>query len=173
VEPSRETLEHLLACVDAVYRGLGETAPRLTNDTYVVRVHEMGRSFGEVALALRTHLGDVDAAPLAVIAAVLERAARGDETGAMTLYTMAHVVGPRLLVSLRDAREAPGDAAADPAVTQLLGFAAQVTLAQVLSIVDVTADQPHIDDPLWQEQARALVAMVEKAGNAESFGVSR
>jgi hypothetical protein len=169
---SRETLEHLLSCFDAVYRGLGECAPRLSNDTYVVRVHEMGRCFGEVALSLRTELGDVDVVPLALILEVLERSARSDETGAMTLYAMAHVIGPRLLVSLRDARDALGDGSQDPDVTQLLERAAQVSLAQVLSIAEVTRDQAPIDDPHWQKEARALVAMVEKAGNAESFGIS-
>lgn len=173
---SRKTLEHLLACCDAVYRGLGECAPRLTNDAYVVRVHEMGRSFGEVALALRTYLGDADVTPLAVILEVLERAAKSDETGAMTLYAMAHVVGPRLLVSLRDARElgegSVGDPAWDPAVTQLLERAAQVSLAQVLSIVEVTENEPPREDPHWQEGARSLVAEAEKAGNAESWGIS-
>jgi hypothetical protein len=170
VATSRETLTHLLACFDAVYRGLGESAPHLTNDADVVAVYEMGRSFGEVALALRRHLDGVDVAPLAVIVEVLERAARSDDTGAMTLYAMAHVVGPRLLVSLRDAREVKLE---DPAVAPLLERAAQVCVAQLLVIADVTQTREAIDEPGWQEAARELRELVETAGNAESFGVSR
>ncbi len=170
MEQSRGTLEHLLSCCDAVYLTLGQSAPQLSNDAYVVRVHEMSRSFGAVALAMRTNLGESDVVPLAVITEVLERAVANDQTGAMTLFAMALVVGPRLLVSLRDAREA---LSADNEVTTLLEHAAQVTVAQLLSIAGVTQNQQNIDDPLWQAEARRLMTTVENSGNAESFGLSR
>jgi hypothetical protein len=83
---------------------------------------------------------------------------------------MALVVGPRLLVSLRDARES---LTGDQEVTTLLENAAQVTVAQLLLIATVTHNQENIDDPAWQAAARALTTTVEKAGNAESFGLSR
>ena len=162
----RETIEHLLACCDALYRGLGECAPRLSTDAYVVAVHEMGRSFGSVALAMREHLDGPDPAPREVILEVLERAWRSDDSGAMTLYCVAHVVGPRLLVSLRDAGESVAD---DPAAAALVRRAAAVCLEQVLKVAAVATDRPEIDDPAWQHEARALVATVERAGNAESF----
>ena len=170
MEESRGTAEHLLSCCDAVYLALGESAPLLGNDAYVVRVHEMSRSFGAVALALRTYVGESAVAPLAVIKEVLEQAVTSDPSGAMTLFAMALVVGPRLLVSLRDAREA---LSADSEVTALLEQAAQVTVAQLLSIAGVTQSQLNIDDPLWQAEARSLMTMVETSGNAESFGLSR
>jgi len=170
MEQSRGTLEHLLSCCDAVYLTLGQSAPQLSNDAYVVRVHEMSRSFGAVALAMRTNLGESDVVPLAVITEVLERAVANDQTGAMTLFAMALVVGPRLLVSLRDAREA---LSADSEVATLLEHAAQVTVAQLLSIAGVTQNQQNIDDPLWQAEARRLMTTVENSGNAESFGLSR
>jgi hypothetical protein len=168
VAPKR-TLTHLLSCFDAVYRGLGESAPLLSGDANVVRVHEMSRSFGDVALEIREHLGDSTVEPLAVITHVLRQALVDDESGALTLYVMALVVGPRLLVSLRDAREALGEGE----TRTLMEHAAQVVVREVLSISDVAQNQQIIEDPLWQERARGLLTTVESAGNAESFGISR
>jgi hypothetical protein len=165
----KSTLTHLLSCFDAVYRGLGESAPRLTSDINVVRVHEMSRSFGEVALRLREHLDGETVDPLAIIVQVLGQASAEDESGALTLYAMALVIGPRLLVSLRDARGLPG---ADD-VGALLDHASKVTVSQVLSISAVALDERIIEDPRWQVKARGLMTEVERAGNAESFGISR
>jgi Arc/MetJ family transcription regulator len=130
----------------------------------------MSRSFGTVALAMRQYVGASDVEPMAVILEVLDRACTSDPTGAMTLFAMALVVGPRLLVSLRDARES---LTGDQEVTTLLENAAQVTVAQLLLIASVTRNQGNIDDPAWQATARGLTTTVEKAGNAESFGLSR
>ena len=165
----KSTLTHLLSCFDAVYQGLGESAPLFTNDANVVRVHEMSRTFGEVALQMREHLDDPAVEPLAIITHVLCEALADDQSGALTLYVMALVVGPRLLVSLRDATEAPG---VDD-VKGLLDHASQVTVREVLSISEVAQDERIIEDPRWQARARALMTEVEKAGNAESFGISR
>jgi hypothetical protein len=167
---SQETVTHLLSCFDAVYLALGENAPKMTNDSNVVRMHEMSRSFGGVALEMRAHLGPREVAPLAIIGEVVDRAMASDDTGAMTLYAMALVVGPRLLVSLRDAREA---LQGDGEVRRLLEDAAQVTVAGIRSLADSAPDQRVIDDPQWEEAARRLKIMVETAGNAESFGPSR
>jgi len=167
---SRASVEHLLSCVDAVYRALGESAPRMSEDAYAVAVHEMSRSFGAVALAMRQYVGASDVEPMPVILEVLDRALDADPTGAMTLFAIALVVGPRLLVSLRDAR---ASLTGDEAATALLEHAAQVTVAQLLLIARVTQHQENIDDPAWQAAARGLTTTVEKAGNAESFGFSR
>jgi len=59
----QEVGEHLLSCFDAVYLGLGENAPKLSTDAYVVRVHEMSRSFGEIALDLRVYVGPGEVSP--------------------------------------------------------------------------------------------------------------
>jgi hypothetical protein len=167
---SRGVGEHLLSCLDAVYLGLGECAPRLSTDAYVVRVHEMSRSFGEIALELREYVGRGEVAPLAVIGEVLDQALQNDPSGAMTLFAMALVVGPRLLVSLRDAREELGP---DAELTTICERAAQVTVQQLLQIANATRHQEDIDDPQWQREARNLTNLVENAGNAESFGISR
>jgi hypothetical protein len=161
--------EHLLSCFDAVYVGLGENAPKLTTDAYVVRVYEMSRSFGEIALGLREYVGRGDVTALPVIRTVLDQALLKDPSGAMTLFAMALVVGPRLLVSLRDAREALGP---DDELTTKCEHAAQVTVQQLLQIASATQHQDDIDDPGWQEGARSLTQLVESAGNAESFGIS-
>lgn len=169
VEP-RDVGEHLLSCFNAVYVHLGECAPTLRTDAYVVRVHEMSRSFGEIALLLREYVGRGAITPLAVIGQVLDQAVANDPSGAMTLFAMALVVGPRLLVSLRDAREELGP---DTELTAICERAAQVTVQQLLQIANATQHQEDIDDFQWQEGARSLTTMVEKAGNAESFGISR
>jgi hypothetical protein len=54
-----------------------------------------------------------------------------------------------------------------------LDHASQVTVREVLSISEVAQDERIIEDPRWQGRARALMTEVEKAGNAESFGISR
>jgi hypothetical protein len=166
----REVLEHLFSCCDAIYLVLGEGAPLLSNDTYVVRVHEMSRSFGAVALAMRAQLGETEVAPLPVIEGVLSHALASDETGTMVLYAVAMVVGPRLLVSLRDAREILVD---EPQITGLLERAAQVVVAEVRACADVLQSQTANDDPLWQSAARELTTTLESSGNVESFGLSR
>jgi hypothetical protein len=166
---SRDTLEHLLSCCDAVYLVLGESAPLLSNDAYVVRVHEMSRSFGELTLAMRSQLGGSDVAPLPLIVTVLRSALETDDTGALALYVMAMLVGPRLLVSLRDARDALGD---DREVTALLEQAARVGVAQILAVGEVAKALPPIEDPAWQVAARELAEMLENSGNADSFGLS-
>ena len=165
----REVLEHLFSCCDAIYLVLGEGAPLLSNETYVVRVHEMSRSFGAVALAMRAQLGETEVAPLPVIEGVLSHALASDETGAMVLYAMAMVVGPRLLVSLRDAREA---FAGEGDVTALLEDAARVSVGEILAIGELVKGQSAIEDPAWQAAARTLIDIAESSGNADSFGLS-
>jgi hypothetical protein len=163
-----EIVDHLAACFDAVYRALGETAPFMTNDTYVVRTYEMGRAFGEMALAFRSSLVQKQARPLSIIQAVLRHALVNDETGAMTLYAVAMVVGPRLLVSIRDAHELIDD----PALGGLLDYAADVVVREILAVGEVARNQAPIEDSSWQDAARDLSDTLDSAGNAESFGVS-
>jgi hypothetical protein len=61
---SREALAHLAACFDTMYVVMGEAAPTLTNDAYVVRTFESARAMGEVALALREYLDAMEPEPL-------------------------------------------------------------------------------------------------------------
>ena len=167
---NHEMAEHLRACFDALYRVYGEGAPTLTNDGYVVRAHEASRAFGTLALELRHHLDGAGEERLAVLEEVLRSAFDHDETGAMAMFTLAMVVGPRLLVSLLDARDAMTE---DAALRLLWDRASDVTVTQIRAVGEATKDQSLIEDPSWQLVARDLVTTLEAVGNAESLGISR
>ena len=164
------TVEHLFSCWDAVYRTLGEAAPHFTDDAYVVALHEGSRVFGSVALRLREFLAPPVPAPLPVIERVLRDAVAGDATGALVLYAMTMVVGPRLLVTLLDARAELGEG---DELRHLIDGAAQATVAELRALASVLHDQAELTDPVWQGAARELVSLVETSGNAESFVLSR
>jgi hypothetical protein len=161
---------HLLACYDTIYIVLGESAPNLTNDAYVVRTYETARAYGELALELREHLGDVEVAAPPVLEDVLRRAVAGDETGALVLYAMAMVVGPRLLVSLLDARTA---LSGDDEMVRLFAEASMVCVKEIRATGEVAKDQAPIEDEAWQDLARGLSTTFDQTGNAESLGISR
>ncbi len=167
---NREIGQHLLACYDTIYIVLGESAPALTNDAYVVRAYETARAYGELALEMREHLDDPDVAPLPVLDDVLRRAVAGDASGALVLYAMAMVVGPRLLVTLLDARAALTN---ESALTELSNHASMVCVKEIRATGEVAQDQAPIDDIEWQALARALSETFDAAGNAESLGLSR
>ncbi len=101
----------LLGMLDGLYRGLGEAAPRALEDAAAVALYESGRAVGEAALVWRERLGDAPAAPLPAIVEAFATAAELDPSGRLSLAVATSLVGPRVLVSLRDAREEPG---ADP-----------------------------------------------------------
>jgi hypothetical protein len=167
---SRETLQHLFSCFDTMYRVLGASAPSFTDDAYVVRTYESARALGEVALAFREYLGDVDSESVPALADMLLEAAGNDPTGAMSLYCLAMVAGPRVLVSLRDAREY---VELNEGELQVLNFASQVLLAQMHAVGGVAQRRGPIEDEDWQNRARDLADRLDRSGNAESFGFSR
>lgn len=164
-----DVVSHVRACFDALYQVLGESAPMFTNDAYVIRTYEMGRAFGAVTLELRSLGSGEPVEPLAVIRAVLQHAVLADDTGAMTLYAVAMVVGPRLLVTLVDAREHVND----PRVLEAFDRAAEICVAQMRSVGEVAKNQAPIDDENWQDAARDLTITLESSGNTESFGFVR
>jgi hypothetical protein len=166
---SRATLEHLFSCFDTTYQVLGASAPNLTNDAYVVRTYEAARAMGDVALSLRTILVDVPRTPVKALREVLMESVADDFSGAMLLFCLAMVVGPRLMVSLRDAREFEEF---DADALAVLNEASAVVLAEILAIGAVAKSQGTIDDEHWQEQARGLARQLEEAGYADSFGIS-
>jgi hypothetical protein len=169
--PTNEGMaRHLLACYDTIYMALGENAPVMTNDTYVVRTYEMGRAFGALALEMREYTEALDVAPIAVLDAVLRHAVTSDDGGAMVLYAMAMVVGPRLLVTLLDAR---ATMTSDPSLLELFNHGSQVVVAEILATGEAAKGQAPIDDPSWQAAALDLATTLDAAGNAESLGLSR
>jgi hypothetical protein len=167
---SRATLEHLFSCFDTTYQVLGASAPNLTNDAFVVRTYEAARAMGEVALSLRTILGEAPDALVGALHDVLMESVVDDLSGAMLLFCLSMVVGPRLMVSLRDAREFDDF---DENALSVLNKASAVVLAEILAVGAVAKAQGTIEDEHWQEQARGLARHLEEAGYADSFGISR
>jgi len=158
----------LLTCCDALYRELGQSAGTFTNDALVIRAHDMSRAFGDATLALRCVVGDVAALPLDVISTVLSRAVRDDDSGALVLYAVAVVVGPRLLVSLRDARLELGD---DDAATAVIDVVATITVREIVRTRDASPGERSYDDEAWRAALRHLTVMMESGENADSFGI--
>jgi hypothetical protein len=167
---SRATLEHLFCCFDTTYQVLGASAPNLTNDAFVVRTYEAARAMGDIALSLRTVLGEVRTDPVEALHDVLMESMVDDLSGAMLLFCLAMVVGPRLMVSLRDAREFDEF---DLEVLSVFNEASAIVLGEILAVGAVAKAQGTIEDERWQEQARGLARHLEEAGYADSFGISR
>lgn len=162
-----DVVAHLGDCFDATYRGLGELAPLMSNDAFVVVTHEMSRSFGEVALSMREYTNQ-PLVPLPVISALLARSNTLDRSGTLTLYAVAMVLGPRLLVSLRDALEI----VSEPRAREIFDEGQLVTVRQVRRVGELVAE-PGIDETSWLAGVRELGDMVEFGQNAESFGLFR
>jgi len=163
-------MQHLFTCFDSMYATLGESAPMLHNDAFVIRTYVMARACGEVTLTFRDYLGDVADERILALEAVLLEAVESDESGAMVLFAMATLIGPRVLVSLRDAREVEG---LDDSAKEVLRAASQVLVREILLVGEVAKAQALTEDGRWQEIARGLSVTLEEAGNAESFGISR
>ncbi|MHB8827241.1 MAG: hypothetical protein ACYC5Z_06230 [Acidimicrobiales bacterium] len=143
---------HVASCVEAIYRGLGESAPTFTHDAYVVCLFEVARTFGALAHSLR----DAPVEPHPVIREIFARAS-DEPSGALSLYALSMVVGPRLLVTLADI--------ADPTFSDV----AEVTRHQLMACARLTSHPEAIDDPGFAAAARDLVVLAEASGNAESF----
>jgi len=170
VAEPREAMEHFFACFNTMYRVVGAGAPDLTDDTYVVRAYETARAMGDVALHFREYLGDVDETSVPSMEAVLMDALVNDLTGAMVLFCFTMVVAPRVLVSLRDARE---QVELDEAALAVLNVASQMLIREIHAVGAVAKSEGASEDSHWQEQARGLSTSLDRAGNAESFGLSR
>jgi hypothetical protein len=159
-----------MSCYDALYRVIGERAGTLTTDAFVVRAYESSRSFGELALEMRSFVGDELLTPPPVLEAVLAHSIDHDDTGAMVLYAVSMVVGPRLLVTLLDARAATEG---HDELRTLLNHGSQVTVAVIRSIGDTVQHRSAIDNPSWRAAARDLTVTLDEAGYAESLGIAR
>ena len=163
-----EIIEHLNENLASVYRALGELASTLRDDAFVVGTHEMSRYFGDVVLQMR-EFTNAEPQPVNVIMTALRQCVERDATGAMLLYAMSMVVGPRLLVSLRDANEV----LVLERARALCALAQDVTLRQVLAVATLVQGRAPIEEQAWQDDAREIVRLLEESGNVESFGISR
>ena len=165
---SSQVVAHLASVYGALYRVLGEAAPTLGDDAFVVRAHEMSRAFGALALESREYVAPDEIEDHALVGAVLEQSVALDPGGALLLYAVAVVIGPRLLVSLRDARI---ELATDAAVLQLIDHGADRVVAEILAVRGVAARQAPIEDRAWQASARDLITTFDGAGYGESLGL--
>ncbi len=164
-DATRACLAHLGSCFAALYRVLGESAPRFEDDASVVRAYEASRAFGELTLATRDAI-DRPVEPLDVLADVLGRAVADDPSGRLALYCLAVVVGPRLLVSLRDARGVVEESAA-----ALLDDASNLVVSEIVAIRDLAGAPGERDAATGPGAARALGEALDDAGYADSLGV--
>lgn len=155
--------EHLASIYDALYLTLGEGAPRVTSDACVVRLYETSRTFGELALELR---GDEDVVPDAVVAGVITDAVAADETGLLALYAWAMVLGPRLLVTLRDYLVDENDVAR----RDVVGRGADRVVSEIWAASRTLSREAPREDAQWARAARAVADGLDRAGMAESLG---
>jgi hypothetical protein len=165
-DADRALARHLHACVATMYHHVGSVAPSFTNDAYAVCAYESARHFGALAFTWRALLDGEAPGEIALVDEVLTRAAR-DHTGATTLYAVAIVVGPRLLVSARDALEVLTGTDFSRTASATL----DVTLAEMRRVEGAFARSIPDVDEAWRREARALVDVLEAGGMAESLGL--
>jgi hypothetical protein len=170
VADEREVMAHLFSCFDTLYAVLGAGAVDLSDDAYVVRTYETARAMGELALSFREYLGDVETVMVPSMQGVLVDALASDLSGAMVLFCFTVVVAPRVLVSLRDARE---QVELSNAALEVLNVASSTLIREMFAAGEVAKTEGVSEDRHWQERARELSDALERTGNAESFGLSR
>lgn len=164
--------EHLGSVYDALYLSLGEGAPRAHRDAFVVRLHHASRTFGALALELREVQADAsadvspDVAPDALVYAVMTNSLAEDDSGALALYALAMVVGPRLLVTLRDYLEVE----ANVTRRRILSHGSDLVVSEIRAVGTTVANEEPLDDPAWADAARTIVDTLDAAGMAESLG---
>ena len=154
--------QHLAEIYDALYGSLGAGARHVSTDAFVVRLHEASRAFG--ALALEVREGEVVPDPL--VAALISNSLAEDPTGALTLYALAMVIGPRLLVTLRDYLQVE----TDENRRRVLSHGSDLVVSEISAVGAAVARHEPLEDPAWADAARALVDVMDGAGMAESLG---
>lgn len=154
---------HLGEIYDALYLSLGVGAAHVSDDAFVVRLHEASRAFGTLALEVRE---DREVAPDALVSALISNSLAEDPTGALTLYALAMVIGPRLLVTLRDYLEEE----TDEERRRVLAHGSDLVVRQTVAVGATVARREPLVDPAWADAARALVDVLDGAGMAESLG---
>jgi hypothetical protein len=174
IERSELLASRLDGMLRSLYQSLGELAPSLSDDAMVVAVFEMARIFGDCAFRfseLRAQRNGVQTprAPLiGVIDEVLRRSLERDSTGALTLYCVSSLLGPRLMISLRDAAElvsGPGDVV----LRQRIEDVASIVLAQIHRVGELASRRTMSEDMDALNHARELDEMLIRAHFAESF----
>jgi hypothetical protein len=175
IDETERVAAHLAGCFDELYRSLGECAPGIADDGACVFSFELARQCGR----LRDRFDDLAAhragteplapVPVPAISGCVARAVREDPSGALLLYGLSMVIGPRLLVSLRDATMLAGDAAGGP-LRAAIEAASSTVISSSHEIAELTRRRGPVEEDVFRAGARSLEDAVERAGYAESFG---
>ena len=155
--------EHLAEIYDALYASLAHVALRASDNSFAVRLHEASRGFGRLALELR---GDREVIADRVVSALLSDSLGPDETGALTLYGLCAVVGPRLLVSLRDYLQEE----TDENRRCLMIHGSDLVVGEILAVGRTLSGARARDDQQWAHVARDLSDALDAVGMSESLG---
>ena len=173
---SEASAAHLAGCFAELYESLGQVSTSLEDDAFVVAVFEFARRCGDLRqefLALRAHRAGANASlaqrRLTVIGESVAASVAEDPSGALTLYVVTSVLGPRLLISLRDVAALATGPGEGP-LRETCQEAASVLIAHSRYIGEIARVQaPQLAAP-WHAAARRLEALVTQAGYGESFG---
>ena len=178
IERTEAVAVHFESLTTSLYATLGALAPTLDDDAMVVSLFEMARNFGELAHGfgeLCAHRNTVvPAAPYGVepIEQVLTRSATLDSSGALTVYALCSLLGPRLLISLRDGA-ALANGPGDLALHHRIRASATQVVAQIHAVGELARGRESFDEVAALRHARELDEILIDAGFAESFGVYR
>lgn len=159
-------VRYVASLYDALYRSLGEAAPRAQVDSVAVRLHEASRALGAVVLKYRT---PPEIVPHSLVLALMNRTIEEDPAGIFTLFALTMVIGPRILVTLRDAQETQ----IDQEIREKWSGDSQVLLQVMHDCATTAGALERIDDPTWAVVARAMEVELEGAGYADQLGPLR
>lgn len=155
-----------LRCVfEALYHEMGRRAPGLGDDAYVVRTYEAARAFGDVAGSWPASPADESDAAYLAVRDVLARAYDEDASGGLGLFVVASVIAPRLIVTLRDARESVGE---DDGIGASRLDAGTDTVIREVQAIYALVDEAASGQ--YGEIARQLASELDERGFAGDFG---
>jgi hypothetical protein len=105
-----------------------------------------------------------------VIGEVVERAVALDPTGSLALVSVATTIGPRLIISLRDASESASDAAEGPLRVRAQS-SGQLLVAATYRVGEATRVVDGTDASMWRDALNEFDDLMTDAGFGESFGL--
>jgi len=156
----------LARCFDGLYEACGRGALTCSDDAIVVFLHEFSRRCGVVVHELDDLSdGREGVFPLPVITQVLDEALAYDPGGLLALYAISMVLGPRLLISLRDVVTEH----ADTALREICQAAASTLVTQLRHLATIASARGPVHDQEWQGRATSFTTLLENEGYAESF----
>jgi hypothetical protein len=168
---------HLAGCAAALYEGLGTRASTFTDDSACIFAFTAARRAGSWRHrfdALAPHRKGTDALfTLAHAGASGALTSAGeDSSGLLAVAVTCHVVGTRLMVSLRDAVASAGPIAEAPLIV-----ACQATQWELVRLMgdggQLLATRLDPEDPSISNALGPIEAALSASGWAESLGIGR